>query len=122
MDIETITMMVALVLLLLTVVAKVTTVNLLKKMQFQISEVNHEKQKILNVLRIEQARKEVVEKNKTELKMKKRKLVKKNKGLQNELKAFEEGKRVYGFILKRKNIGTILIAIAKFIIFYWKKI
>ena len=92
MDIETITMMVALVLLLLTVVAKVTTVNLLKKMQFQISEVNHEKQKILNVLRIEQARKEVVEKNKTELKMKKRKLVKKNKGLQNELKAFEEGK------------------------------
>lgn len=47
MDMETITMMVALVLLLLTVVAKVTTVNLLNKMKLNISSVNQEKQKFL---------------------------------------------------------------------------
>ena len=67
MDIETTTMMVAMVLLLATVCSKAAAVNSLNKMRFSIEEVNHEKQRTLNELKVEQTRREVADKNKSEL-------------------------------------------------------
>lgn len=58
-------------------------------------------------MRIEQTRGEVASKNENELKVKKRKLEKKKKGLQNELESFEEGKKRKKEIQDQKKVEII---------------
>ena len=84
-------MIMALVLMFAAVVSKIITTNLLTKMEQGINVVHHERQQILNEVKIARAQKEVAEKNQNELKRKKARLKKKINRMNEELQTIEEG-------------------------------
>ena len=102
MSTETIALLVALVLMVAVVGARIGATQLLRRMQEAIRQVEMERQQQLNELKAAHDQEEVTEKNKQSLLKKKSKLQKKQLGLENELKAFEAKK-------DRKNDRRIVV-------------
>jgi len=92
MSTETIALLVALVLMIAVVGARIGATQLLRRMQEAIRQVEMERQQGLNELKATHAQEKIAEKNKQSLLQKKSKLQKKQLGLENELKEFEAKK------------------------------
>ena len=94
MNIDTISMITALVIMFVAVAAKMLTGQLINKMKSQIALVDQERKQSLGRLKIAQAQKKVGGKNKATLEGKKKALKKQIKELKAELKGYQkEGKR-----------------------------
>lgn len=93
MDADTICMIIALTMSLLTLVAKAGSIALVKAMQVDCSTVNQLKSKSLNELRAAKAQREVEEQKKMALERKKAKVEKKIAKLEKLLKGFENEKK-----------------------------
>ena len=78
-------MIAALILMFAAVGAKLFTTQLIAKIEQGINAVTHEKNQILNNLKVAEAQKEVAEKNVAELKKKRVRLIKKISKLNEEI-------------------------------------
>ena len=83
---EVIAMVVAMAIMFAAVIAKVSTTQLINKMQRSIDNVNQEKQKALGQLKVVKAQKAVIDKNKNGLLQKKNKVSKKMTRLKKDMK------------------------------------
>ena len=92
MDADTICMVIALTMSLLTLVAKAGTIALVKAMQVDCSTINQLKSKSLNELRVAKAQREVEEQKRMAVERKKMKLERKIMKLKKVLKGFENEK------------------------------
>ena len=88
MTLEIIGMVIALLLMASSIVAKILTMQLIRRMKFHISSVESEKRRVLNGLKQTKAQKIVAQKQKSVLQRKKFKLEKQKRGLLKEWKEY----------------------------------
>jgi len=93
MNLDTLSMIIALVIMFAAVAAKMLTGQLINRMQNQIALVDYERKQSLRNLKTAQAQKSVAGEKKATLEAKKKALKKKIKELKAELKGYKEGKR-----------------------------
>jgi len=94
MNMDSVSMIIALVIMFAAVAAKMLTGQLINRMQNQIALVDYERKESLRKLKMAQAQKSVAGEKKATLEAKKKALKKKIKELKAELKGYkEEGKR-----------------------------
>jgi len=86
---ETISMIIALLLMGVAVTAKMVTTYLIKRMNTNIATVDRIKQKILGELKVIRSQKKVAEQNKTMLTQRKEKIQKRITSLKKEVKKME---------------------------------
>jgi len=94
MNLDTLSMIIALVIMFAAVAAKMLTGQLINRMQNQIALVDYERKQSLGKLKTAQVQKKVADENKGTLEVKKRALEKKIEELKVELTEYkEEAKR-----------------------------